>query len=471
MPSETAGPGVAADEAPRPLSRRLLRLTIEVAPALVVALVLLPWIIATGSGRPWQPAMIDLDVYVAAVRDLLAGGDIYATRTPKWNLPFIYPPIAALIMVPVAWLPTWVLQIVWAVLTVVAQRLILVRAGVRRAGALALANAGLVLAFEPFRTTLGYGQVNTLLMALVVADLLPRRERSGWFPRGALIGLAAAIKLTPLAFVVFAVLVGRRAVAVWGVGTFVGLTGLGALILPRETAVFARKVLTGNLYGDPVYVGNQSVNAVFARLVGNDPTTERIALLASGLAGLLALIVAVLWWRRGQRVLAVGLVGLATCLASPLSWTHHHVWALLIAVAVLSSTLAWWPRVVGGTWSLWIALCPVLVFLPYGSGAEAGYSVGQQVVANLGPALAIALCLGLLVEAIAGSDRGLAVPTSSRCAGLSARLMSCASLLAACGAPSRPLKDNHARTSFPHQHTRPQHGGRPRALARDRHGR
>ncbi len=109
--------------------------------------------------------MIDLDVYLATVRDLLAGKDIYATRTPYWNLPFIYPPIAALLLVPLAYLPLWGVQVLWAGLTVLAQRLILVRAGVRRSSAIALANVALVLAFEPFRTTLGYGQVNTLLMA------------------------------------------------------------------------------------------------------------------------------------------------------------------------------------------------------------------------------------------------------------------------------------------------------------------
>lgn len=385
---------------PKPL-RRVGGWALQVLPAFAVALILLPWIIATGSARPWHPAMIDLDVYLATVRDLLAGKDIYATRTPYWNLPFIYPPIAALLLVPLAYLPLWGVQVLWAGLTVLAQRLILVRAGVRRSSAIALANVALVLAFEPFRTTLGYGQVNTLLMALVVADLLPGRERSKWFPRGVLIGLAAAIKLTPLAFLVFAFLVGRRAVAAWGIGSFVVLTGIGAIVLPRESLVFAGKVLTGDLYGNPVYVGNQSVTAVFARLAGTAPPMDQVALAASGLAGLLALVVAVLWWRRGERVLAVGLVGVATCLASPLSWTHHHVWALLVGLVVFSPALSVPARILAGAWTGWVALCPVLVFLPYGEGVEVAYSNTQQIVANLGPMLAVVLCIWLLGEALA----------------------------------------------------------------------
>lgn len=373
---------------------------LDTLPALAVAMILVPWIIATGSFVPWRPAMIDLDVYVAAVRDLLAGGDIYATRTLGWNLPFIYPPIAALILVPVAVVPLWVMHVLWVVLTVLAQRLVLVRAGVRRGVPVAVANVALVLAFEPFRTTLGYGQVNTLLMALVVADLLPARERSPWFPRGALIGLAAAIKLTPLAFVVLAWLVGRRAVAAWGLGVFGTLTAVGAVLLPAESLAFLRKLLTGDLYGNPVYAGNQSVGAVFARLVGTAPPVPLIALVVSAAAGLLALIAAVLWWRRGERVLAVGLAGVATCLAAPLSWTHHHVWAVLVGLAALSSGLSRVARTLAASWTGWVALCPVLVFLPYGEGVEAAYTTGQQVVANLGPLLAVLLCAWLLGEAL-----------------------------------------------------------------------
>ena len=53
------------------------------------------------------------------------------------------------------------------------------RCGVPRGWKLGLIGVAVVLAMEPIRTTLGYGQVNTLLMALVVADLLPERRGSG----------------------------------------------------------------------------------------------------------------------------------------------------------------------------------------------------------------------------------------------------------------------------------------------------
>ncbi|OYO00414.1 hypothetical protein CGZ96_04800 [Enemella evansiae] len=398
---------------------RAVRWLIEFLPAFVVALILLPWIIATGTASPWRPATIDLDVYVAAVRDLLAGKDIYATRTPGWDLPYIYPPIAAILLVPFALLPMLALQLVWTALTVLAQRLILARARVPRGLTLGLVNVVLVVAFEPFRTTIGYGQVNTLLMALVVGDLLPRAvgERR-WLPRGVATGLAAAIKLTPLLFLVFAFLTGRRRVAIIGLLATAFFTGIGYLLQPAATVRFAEKVLRGDTYGNPVYVGNQSLNAVFARTLGTDPSTVRLGLVVSMLAALIGLLAAVGLWRIEERVLAVGVVGLATCLASPLSWTHHHVWALLVGLGALQAARQYRDRVAGTrgrgrrpglpswltipclVYAGWVALCPVLAFLPYGYDVERRYTPLQALAGNFLPLWGTALSMALLAYVI-----------------------------------------------------------------------
>ena len=156
---------------------------------------------------------------------MLAGGDIYASTTPFWRLYFIYPPIAAVLMIPLAVGPYVLWQVIWTAGLVWAQQSVLRRCGAPRGWKLALLGIAVVVALEPIRTTLGYGQVNTLLMALVVADLLPdapgERRR---IPRGTLIGLAAAIKLTPALFVVFLFLIGQRRAALTAVISFVVFT-------------------------------------------------------------------------------------------------------------------------------------------------------------------------------------------------------------------------------------------------------
>ena len=59
---------------------------------------------------PWRPIMVDLDVYRLAGSVLLEGGDFY--NLPG-RLPFLYPPFAALLAVPLAVLPATLVQVAW----------------------------------------------------------------------------------------------------------------------------------------------------------------------------------------------------------------------------------------------------------------------------------------------------------------------------------------------------------------------
>ena len=95
-------PTRSAQAASLPVGRRLTRAAVEFLPPMAIALLILPYIIQYGKLVPWQPSTIDLQVYVYAVKDMLAGRDIFATTTPFWRLYFIYPPIAAILMTPLA---------------------------------------------------------------------------------------------------------------------------------------------------------------------------------------------------------------------------------------------------------------------------------------------------------------------------------------------------------------------------------
>ncbi len=396
---------VAPSEPSRRVRSRAGRLLAELLPPLVVALAILPYVISYGTFRPWVPSTIDLQVYVYAVHDMLAGKDIFQTTTPFWNLYFIYPPIAAVLMVPLAFGPYVLWQVVWTAALVLAQQSVLKRCGVPRGWTLGLLGVAVVLAVEPIRTTLGYGQVNTMLMALVVLDLLP--DRAGVrrrVPQGTWIGLAAAIKLTPLLFVVFLFLVGRRRAALTGAISFAVFTGLGAILLPKETQAFFGGLSGGNTRtASPLYSGNQSLLGVFFRLGDSSRTTTLLGLGVAGIVALLGALVAAHWWRRGQRVFAVALVGLCTCLASPLSWTHHYVWILPMGVAAVTATIPRWSRLLAGAWVLWVCVCLPLAALPYGGGRERTFDALQQLVANLGPVLGVVLVVGLAVQLLTGA--------------------------------------------------------------------
>ena len=396
----------------------LPRTAVEWVPALVVSFVLLPLVIVNGHMWPYSANTVDLNVYRLAVQDMVNGHDIYLTSTPVDNLKFIYPPIAAILMTPLLLGPYIVWQIIWTVVGTGALLSVLRRIKVPRGLAVGVVAAALVLAMEPIRTTMGYGQVNTMLMALVVADLLPDDPgKTRRIPRGALIGLAAAIKLTPLRFVVFAFLIVKHRVAIMAIVSFAFFTGIAWILLPKESLEYWRSLGKGEVNtAGPVYVGNQSISGAMTRWFAEDRKTVITALAIGFVIAGIATLVAAWWWRRGEKVFAIGLVGLATCLASPLSWTHHHVWAAILLIAVTtSSTLPRWAVWLSRAWAIWIALCLPLAVLPYGGHKELAYTVGQKLVGNLGPTLGSVLILALAGHAVvrilsARSTRSVAMP-------------------------------------------------------------
>ena len=77
---------------------------------------------------------------------------------------------------------------------------------------------------------ISFGQVNLVLMALVLLDVTRREDsRFGrWFPRGLLIGVAAAIKLTPALFIVYFVVTKQWRLAIWSSIGFAAATAVAA---------------------------------------------------------------------------------------------------------------------------------------------------------------------------------------------------------------------------------------------------
>lgn len=203
----------------------------------------------------------------------------------------------------------------------------------------------LTLVIEPVRETVGFGQINVLLMALVVFDCLVRNPR---WPRGLLVGVAAAIKLTPAVFVLFFLLRGdRRAVLTTG-AAFAGTTALGFVFNWSGSVRYWTETLfdTGRI-GAVTARSNQSVKALLARL-GIDGGLWLV--LAA-----LVLVLGVLAVRRaladGRPTLALGYVALAALPISPVSWSHHWVWAVpvVLSLGVLAwRTRAWAPTLLAG---------------------------------------------------------------------------------------------------------------------------
>ncbi|QGN33126.1 glycosyltransferase 87 family protein [Microlunatus sp. Gsoil 973] len=418
----------------RPLTgaRRFRRWLVEFLPAYVVSLAMLPLIIAGGRFWPFRPSTMDLQVYYYAVRAMLHGQNIMEWTSPGFHLWFIYPPAAAIIMLPLAVGPFIVWELLWIAGLVIAQNVVMIRCGVPRGWPLALLSLALVIGMEPIRTTIGYGQINTFLMVLVIIDLLPADPgRKRRIPQGVLIGLAAAVKLTPAIFVLMLLLLGKKKPALTAIITFVVLTAIGTIVQPSATVSYLKSLAGGNTHtSGPVYVGNQSLLGVVLRLFGENPTNTYIGLGVSVIMAILAAVVGAHWWKQGAHVLAIAFVGLGSNLASPLSWTHHFVWILPLAVAVLYQLrrrpwpgaraghvpMPRWLLICSAAIVLYVSACLPLALLPYSAGAADSYDALQELIANLGPLLITAVLIAAALLMVVRSRRQ-AVPKGRSGAG------------------------------------------------------
>jgi len=291
---------------------------------------------------------IDLEVYRFGADALLAGRDPYGVLPPTavgTVLPFIYPPFAALLLLPLALVP-W--DVAWPAvlgLSTLAVGVTLYATARRlapsdgRRSALSLAALALPLsyAFEPVYTNAQFGQVNAVLMALVAVDCLALAPR---WPRGLLVGLAAAIKLTPAAFVLFFLLRGDRRAALTAALSAAVATALAFAVEPGASLRFWLDNPASSVSGTPFY-DNQTFAAVLARLRMSG--LERMVIWLVLSAVVLALAVPVI--RRASAPLALVTTAAVALLVSPTSWSHHWVWVAPAALVVVVT--AWRTRSVG----------------------------------------------------------------------------------------------------------------------------
>ncbi|EPH41951.1 glycosyltransferase 87 family protein [Streptomyces aurantiacus] len=353
--------------------------------------------------RAADVSMVDLMVYRAEGDAVRAGADLYALRATEHDLPMTYPPFAALLFTPLTLLDPADMRTLATLgnllLLVAFVRLSLGLVGVPGHARVetALWVSALAVWSEPVWTTLRYGQVNLLLAVLVLWDLT-RRPGHRWAGVG--IGAAAAIKLTPALFAVFLLVIGaveavRREVwrpvvrhACVAAAAFLGATLVAAVVLPGDSRNFwTRVVFEAGRVGRAENTANQSVRGALARLLH---TPEPGAWWAAGaavvcVAGLAVAVVAAV---RGEWAWGVAACAATALLVSPVSWSHHWVWCVPMALLL-------WTRAVrrGGTarWAaaggLALAFCSyALWWVPHSHGRpELSQNFGQMTLSAVYP--------------------------------------------------------------------------------------
>lgn len=381
--------------------------------------------------QKFPPYRIDLDVYRVGGQVFRDGGDLYG-ELPQLaeggNLPFTYPPLSAQLFSLLTYIPLPVASalITLATLGVLALvvQLVLTRTCDRPAGQLwwlTVAVVAVAMWFGPVRETIGFGQVNVFLMALVLVDVI--RGRGRWWG-GILTGLAMAIKLTPAVFLLYFFLRRDWRGLATAIVSALAFTGIGHLLAPDDSVRYWTFAIRDPArIGGLAFTSNQSVNG-FVHRIGLEDTAASVAwFVVSCVIGLGIAWVAWRLLRSGQEVAAAIAVGTVALFCSPVSWGHHWVWAVPAVVL----TLVWADRASArgsgkgddddGDERAWLALglSGVVIFLgtpqwwvPHSDGAELEWGPIAHVVGNayLIWGLVFLLVVGIRAARLGRADLG-----------------------------------------------------------------
>nr|WP_276612312.1 glycosyltransferase 87 family protein [Kineococcus vitellinus] len=286
-------------------------------------------------------------------------------------MPFTYPTFSALLSVPLALLPWgaagWVwtalqLALLWLVVGL-AFRPLLERAGAR-AGLLHGVVAALCVWISPVGENIRFGQVNVVLVSLCLLDLVRGREgvRIGrWtlrWPRGALVGVAVAVKLTPGVFLVHFAITRQWRELRNAVAAAAGVTVATFLVAPEASLEFwTSALLNSDRLGPNAGSSNQSLRGFVLRLYLSEGATTLVWGLLAALAAVAGFALARALHRRGSLVGEVAACGMVAVLVSPVSWLHHLLWGVVVLGALVGDGRSRRRLVVGaaGLLLLWVA--------------------------------------------------------------------------------------------------------------------
>ncbi|MEV4808372.1 glycosyltransferase 87 family protein [Micromonospora avicenniae] len=338
MPPESVAPPAVTDDDPG--GRTVRRLVTVVALAAVLPALYLP-------GRVHD--FFDLKIYMRAMRWWAAGNPLYDYAQPdrvQGELYFTYPPFSALLLRPFALIPLGATIAIFTILTVLGVvattrwlvRPVIARHGLPRVFVVTVAVL-LVLAVESTRETITFGQINMLLVVLILADLLfavPQGRR--WAGVG--VGLATALKLFPGIFIVYLLACRRWWAAAVASATAAAATLLAAAVAPNDSWRFwTHELWATDRVGRTDYTGNQSLFGLLSRFTAPDKPDRLIWLLLVAVVSAYGLWRAARAARVGDQLAGLTLTGLVGGLVSPITWTHHLYWFIPAVVVFADAAL------------------------------------------------------------------------------------------------------------------------------------
>ena len=323
---------------------------------------------------------LDFRIYMWGGHAVLDDSRLYlALAYGHW---FTYSPFAAIVFVPVATLPLAVARAGWDLVSVAALAYSCTRivqiAGYRPTRLQVAGFVAAAMALDPVWETLFLGQINLILLALILTDVWLVSRGSSRLAVGVGVGIAAAIKLTPAIFIVFFLLARRTKAAVVAAGTFAGCGLIGFLVAPDASRLYWRHLFFDTRRVGAPYISNQSPYATAIRIANGQGHIGPWWIVVPITFAVVGLATAAVLARRQDWLGATAVTGTTGLLVSPISWAHHWVWVLPALVLLIRAG----HRIAAGAVYLLFAVAPFW-FTPHAAGPrEYGFHWLVTLVAN-----------------------------------------------------------------------------------------
>ena len=275
---------------------------------------------------------LDFRVYFLGAQNLF-NPHLYELKSNfDLHFPFTYPPVAAIFFWPLTLLSFHGAAFVWTTVTIAALAFI-VRMSLRMARpdiserglhTATFLMTGLVVALEPIWQNFHFGQVNIVLGAMTLLDVMDRPHRR--LPRGILLALATSIKLIPGIFILYLFLRRGYRAAITAGATVVFLNVLAFALNHEATFNYWTKyAFNPKRMGGVLYNSNQSIRGSIQRLA-HHAISPSVCTGLSVLVLIVGLVIAVYIAARRSQLAAIVTVGITGDLVSPISWSHHLIW-------------------------------------------------------------------------------------------------------------------------------------------------
>jgi alpha-1,2-mannosyltransferase len=307
------------------------------------------------SGSSEQVYSNDFNVFYHAAREVIAGRDPYQHSLGEWT-PYLYPPLLAELLIPLALLPLPVAAYIWFLISatsIVAALWMATGLAVRQISVqhllksstwrVVLVTGSILVILRFVLDNFNLGQVNPVIVALAVAHIfLYARDRK--VLSAFVLVAAVSIKLTPAVLLLYHVAKLRLKFAAACIGLLVVITVLSFAPFGSSATnafhKFADRTVKNDQGYDFGYAGNQSLRSAVARLTTSaEPADSRVPqdtlTLILAMFMLAGSIIAAI--RSRSELAGVSPFFCCVVLLSPLSWKAHYVMLALPVANLLAS--------------------------------------------------------------------------------------------------------------------------------------